>query len=470
MAKSDKNSDILFKFWEDPKNKDLIVNAVPLEILTFDELVRDHFDPKKVSTLPPDPSTTELKIWEILNSKPSDSDKPSMEAIKPFEAKSLKPAVPEPTKSEPKVDIPTSRSDIEPTSRSDIEPTPRSDIEPTPRSDIEPTPLSDIEPTPLSDIEPTSRSDIEPTPLSDIEPLEADLLEPAVPEPTNSESKIDKPTARSDIVPELSESEEVVIPNSWSEFENRYVYTPSDRFRIIEDQGQLHSFPFRCVGKLFWFNPLGTHPSDPRDMTIRDAIYWATAFYVGNNKILTAAHAFDLKKRKCIRYPQYPEREAIFVPAMSTKYDYLGKNFGSYLVSNLKKIVGYMMDTPNINNRQYDICSVDIHSGKKQGRDVEIDHELEEGIILHPYFPFSYYSSSVIGYASCPQNKNLKMCIMNPVPTCAKQDNCVRLSEGIPTGISGGPWMNMLALNLLLESNQQSNFIWVEKKNILIHH
>ncbi len=112
MAKSEKN--LIFKFWEDPKNKDLIVNAVPLELLTFDELVRDHFDPKKVSTLPPNPSPTELKIWEILNSKPSDSDKPAMEAIKPFEAKSLKPAVPEPTKSEPEVDIATYSKVIHP--------------------------------------------------------------------------------------------------------------------------------------------------------------------------------------------------------------------------------------------------------------------------------------------------------------------------------------------------------------------
>ncbi len=104
MAEMDKNSDILFKFWKDPKNASLIVNAVPLEMLTLDELVRDHFDQKKVSTLLPSPSPTELKIWEILNSKPSDSDKPAMEAMKPIEAESLGPAVPhEPTKSDSKV-------------------------------------------------------------------------------------------------------------------------------------------------------------------------------------------------------------------------------------------------------------------------------------------------------------------------------------------------------------------------------
>ncbi len=183
---------------------------------------------------------------------------------------------------------------------------------------------------------------------------------------------------------------------------------------------------------MFWFKP---------PPYFQRVIYWATAFYVGNKKILTAAHAFDLKKRKLIRYPQYPEREAIFVPAMSNNHDYLGEKFGSYLIRNLTKIEGYMMDTPNINNRQYDICSADIHSGIKQGRDVEIDHELEEGISLRPYFPL--IDSSVIGYASCLENRNQKMCIIGPLRTSAMPDNCVRLCEGIPKGMSGGPWMSM---------------------------
>ncbi len=82
MAKASHGKDIdeIIKFWEDPNNFDLISKAVPLESLTFEQLVRDHVDQKKEWTLSSSASAMASKIWKILN---GDCAKPEYDADKP---------------------------------------------------------------------------------------------------------------------------------------------------------------------------------------------------------------------------------------------------------------------------------------------------------------------------------------------------------------------------------------------------
>ncbi len=250
-------------------------------------------------------------------------------------------------------------------------------------------------------------------------------------------------TPRSDI-----ESLQAVEIPSWMGLDTRYSYnnyTPPTSLHVLPDS-VLSRYPYCCVGKLFWFRP----PSGPQDVR-PDLIYYCTAFYVGNNKILTVAHAFDLGgKRADLRYPQYPEREAIFVPAMRTKDDYLGEKFGSYLISNVEP-KDCNFEIFNINDIPYNICSADVHSRMKQGRAVNIEEELRSYIALQSHDPRTTCGVSVIGYGFYSQNEDQRMCIMRNRRTNSMPSGCIRHDEGTPLGMSGGPWM-LSVIPYLLES------------------
>ena len=69
-----------------------------------------------------------------------------------------------------------------------------------------------------------------------------------------------------DYTPSLNYTENASLPKPSSEVVSNYV----------------RKQPYHSVGKLFWCKP-----------ETRNEIVWVTAFYIGNNKIMTAAHAFD---------------------------------------------------------------------------------------------------------------------------------------------------------------------------------
>ena len=106
------------------------------------------------------------------------------------------------------------------------------------------------------------------------------------------------------------------------------------------------------------------------DLDIKDLPYYSTAFYVGNKKIITAAHAFDTDSRECLSNDGVPltgERIVIFVPGMFLKYDYKGNRFGYYYIkkSSIKKLKGYLGGKNySCNDIQYDICSAEISRGR----------------------------------------------------------------------------------------------------------
>ncbi len=262
MAKASHGKDIdeIIKFWEDPNNFDLISKAVPLESLTFEQLVRDHVDQKKEWTLSSSASAMASKIWKILKgdcAKPEyDVDKSAVEATKPFKEESFESATPE-----------------------------------------------------------SSQQQIK------------------------SQSRVVKPTCTS-----LSEA-------NINDF-----LTP--KFFKVVDSDNIDQDPYKCVGKLLFVRP-DSHEVLP---------YYSTAFYVGNKKIITAAHAFDTDSRKCLSddgVPLTDERIAIFVPGMFLEYDYKGNRFGYYCVENIKKLDGYLgAENYSCNDVQYDICSAEISRGR----------------------------------------------------------------------------------------------------------
>lgn len=98
--------------------------------------------------------------------------------------------------------------------------------------------------------------------------------------------------------------------------------------------------PYHSVGKLFFFYP------GRKEMDI------ATAFYIGNSKIMTAAHAFDDEKID----------DGIFVPAMINEYDIYGYNFGYYPV-NGSPHVHSEYKTKELKPK-YDICTFEVGTGK----------------------------------------------------------------------------------------------------------
>ncbi len=107
-------------------------------------------------------------------------------------------------------------------------------------------------------------------------------------------------------------------------------YKPPCGLKIVEHDS-LQLYPYKCVGRLFWFRP----PESNADM------YSTTAFYIGNNKIITVAHAFDLpltESKKRNNKPPFPAKslkEAIFVPAMKDRGDIYGKFYGYYHIKEL---------------------------------------------------------------------------------------------------------------------------------------
>ena len=106
----------------------------------------------------------------------------------------------------------------------------------------------------------------------------------------------------------------------------------------------LKKYPYRSIGKLFWLCSENSV----------EVIKYATAFYCDDNTVMTVAHVFDERPKPpksnspkpkssdpsapdpsapdlSAPDPSSPEK-AIFVPAMISKYDIYGENYGYYKI------------------------------------------------------------------------------------------------------------------------------------------
>lgn len=95
---------------------------------------------------------------------------------------------------------------------------------------------------------------------------------------------------------------------------------PPSAPKLVESS-MLARHPYHSVGKLFWFYPWDDTRSLSRP---RQIMTWVTAFYIGDDQIMTCAHAFDQE--------DVQNKEAVFVPAMIDAGDTQGEHFGHYRV------------------------------------------------------------------------------------------------------------------------------------------
>ena len=128
-------------------------------------------------------------------------------------------------------------------------------------------------------------------------------------------------------------------------------------------------YPYNSVGKLFWFHPW----YDPRHWIDKDKImYWVTAFYIGNDTIMTVAHTFD-------KETEVRKREGVFVPAMIDNKDTQGKHYGYYRVYTKSRNVHPFYEEKD-NSARYDICTIELGLGRHDKKEVYL-HQFLQPII-----------------------------------------------------------------------------------------
>ena len=218
----------------------------------------------------------------------------------------------------------------------------------------------------------------------------------------------------------------------------------------------LTKYPFQSVGKLFWLIP-----------TTRTILYHSTAFYIGDEKIMTVAHHFDKDTIK--GYP-VPPNAVIFVPAMSDKEDIYGVNYGYYKLDHhcIHRNHNKYTFSP-----KYDICIAKIIDGRRPVGGTKENPTEFELIQIVPPNPLANYGlaqlksiprlpypqpyedmrkCTVLGYGSTSlttpviEDTTGKMMIFNIEKVCVTLYNdmhgIVTMKPSVWKGASGGPWLN----------------------------
>ena len=191
---------------------------------------------------------------------------------------------------------------------------------------------------------------------------------------------------------------------------------------------------FEGVGKLFWVRN-GT-----------EVVYYTTAFYVGNNKIITVAHAFDFPKNGDVIFSKLEQglrcfsRGGIFIPGMRDKEDFRIKNDGHYGIDNVIRLEPYQpRQQPGeilLQPKDYDICSA------------ELLWNCDKSIHQLKISPFNNENSDwvIVGYG---QQGEGRMIIVRGY-SCNETIETIRQKKRVLAelrneeplwGMSGGPWL-----------------------------
>ena len=165
----------------------------------------------------------------------------------------------------------------------------------------------------------------------------------------------------------------------------------------------------------------------------------STAFYIGNNTIVTTAHFFD----------QVHPTAVTFIPAMRDKNDVYGELYGFYPITEHRLHPQYV---PGQRSAIYDICSAKIGEGKKKVKGTE-NYPIFESVNIDsllsplPINQYQYQSRStkwiVLGYGR-PQNPDKRMLKMTAKEIHrdeVQRNREVHLSSYILGEMSGGPWI-----------------------------
>ena len=185
---------------------------------------------------------------------------------------------------------------------------------------------------------------------------------------------------------------------------------------------QRGNYPYHSVGELFWFQPKRKFYEDAQ------RIYSATAFYIGNSKIISAAHNFD----------DTIDRAGIFLPAMQDRGDFRGKLFGRYVIE---------VDPQSRHTcLAYDICTYHVRIGRQglsqlfKRRSVNIDEVYADlkKIELDPEEPDVDTNWTVLGYPN--ESGVLSKVTGHHLPNKSRKGFIV-MDKKCPKGMSGGPWI-----------------------------
>ena len=116
-------------------------------------------------------------------------------------------------------------------------------------------------------------------------------------------------------------------------------------------ENDLREYPYQCVGKMFGL--------DQNKSAIRSL--YTSAFYIGNSRVMTSAHAFDKVENL---------NALVFVPAMKDWDDIHGENYGRY------NVIRYTVHSADDNDqtKAQDIAIAIIGRGQFEGCYVESFH------------------------------------------------------------------------------------------------
>ena len=191
----------------------------------------------------------------------------------------------------------------------------------------------------------------------------------------------------------------------------------------------LRDHPYQCVGKLLW-----------GDEYIGGLKEWATAFYIGNNKIMTAAHAFDNAR---------PNFVGLFVPAMTGDKDIGGENYGCYVIHPNDCQYHPLYRQGQTRNLEYDICTAEVGVGTRQLKvNGDINGKLTEDIMIDEsgltpieicYETPDFTTCTILGMQK-DFNKQMELNGCYYVDS-ESNDNKIVIDYEVTKGMSGGPWL-----------------------------
>ena len=247
--------------------------------------------------------------------------------------------------------------------------------------------------------------------------------------------------------------------------------------KVFQEE-ELANYPQKSVGRLFWLKV----DSTTGNPIISVPVSWSTAFYIGNETIVTACHVFYYIKKNSEGIQTLLKKNinaAIFVPAMINKYDIYGKNYGHYAIEipHEHPLFKKGDETP-----EYDVATVKLKSGKRMKpniylrlpctpdgfRDLKVlTLPKRERLFIHiDRIPLPltvcFYDDvecdewTVYGYGVCncagSNNERNCRCHCNDdgklvsytgkwTPLNCTETNIVGIDVAVQQGMSGGPWI-----------------------------
>ena len=197
----------------------------------------------------------------------------------------------------------------------------------------------------------------------------------------------------------------------------------------------LTSTPYNSIGKIFWVSSEST--------------YSATAFYIGNNTVVSAAHNVWNPTEEVQRIVS--KKPPTFVPAMIDSGDTVGRNYGYFILDDVvyihEKYRGENIEA-FARSKCYDICIAKIIAGR--GVQFPSDYLHLSNRALHARTVWH-----VIGYSDI----NGKMTeFLGYQPGGGSPQTYIIISPAASIGMSGGPWIPIDSLECNVGGIQSSAF------------